>query len=360
LASLSAFLVNLLLTPLILRLALKRERLDNPNSRSVHKDPVPRLGGVGIFLSFFFCVTVLAAWDVWGDPLLPPAAQTTRSILVLLGLVATFVLGLLDDFVQFRAIYKFVLQVAGALLALGAGLVVTEISIPFTGIVFELGYFGPLLTLLWIVGVTNAVNLIDGMDGLAGGYSLLAFAFLGLAMALTSHALAAIVCFTLVGSLAAFLIFNMPPAKIFMGDAGSLSIGYVMAILALWGGPSTSLFHKLWLLPFTVVLIPVGDTIAAMIRRARQGTPIWAPDKEHTHHKLLRLGVSPRGILAIIYTTFIVTASPVLIMATFPEETETGNLLLWLSLGSVALILAAFVVLHYIYRKRFPDPHPDK
>jgi len=354
LTALAAFLINLILTPLILRLSHKKAWLDNPNARSVHKDPVPRLGGFGIFAAFFLCLAGLAIWGVSGYNPLPNGAQTLQSLLILLGLMSTFVLGLLDDFVQFRAIYKFLLQLAGAALAIGAGLVVTQISIPFTSISIDLGYFGPLLTMVWILGITNAVNLIDGMDGLAGGYSVLAFVFLGLAMALTDHLLAALVCFTLVGALLGFLVYNFPPAKIFMGDAGSLSLGYVIAVMALWGGPENSLFHRLWLLPFTIVLIPIGDTIAAIIRRARQGVPVWSPDKEHTHHKLLKLGIRTKVILIIVYLTFIVTASPVLIMAVGPSL--SGNLLPWLSIGSVGLILVLFAVLHFVYRKKFPDP----
>lgn len=356
----SAFVLNLAMTPLILKLAHKREWLDNPNQRSVHKDPVPRLGGFGIFAAFFLTFGIMYVWDLISGGVLPPAARLQSTILVVLGLVSTFVLGLLDDFVQFRAIYKFLLQLLGAVLAIGAGLVVTTISIPFTNIVVDLGYFGPLLTLVWIVGITNAVNLIDGMDGLAGGFSVLAFTYLGLAMALTNHWFAAMSCFTVVGALLAFLVFNFPPAKIFMGDAGSLSLGYLMAILSLWGGPGESLFHQLWLLPFTVVLIPVADTVAAMVRRTRQGVPVWSPDKEHTHHKLLKLGVSTKGVLAIAYSTFIVTASPVLVMAAFPDDIQTGNLLLWLSLGSIAVVVGLFWALHAKFRAKFPDPAPGK
>ncbi len=359
LTALAAFVINLVLTPIILGFSVKKDWLDRPNARSFHKEPVPRLAGLGIFATFFFCFAGLLIWDQWNHSLLPQAIQTTRTALALFGLISMFIVGLLDDFVQFRAIYKFLLQLLGAVFAIGAGLVITSLSIPFTSISFDLGNFGPLLTLLWVVGVTNAVNLIDGMDGLAGGFSLLAFLFLGIAMALAGHYIACLACFILVGALTAFLVYNWPPAKIFMGDAGSLALGYVMSVIPLWGGPDESLFHKLWLLPFTVVLIPVGDTIAAIIRRSRQGVPIWAADKEHTHHKLLRLGIDTRGVLAIFYVTFIVTASPVLVMVSVPEAVQSGNLLLWLSLGSVSVILILFTVLHTVYRKRFPDPlHP--
>jgi len=359
-SSLAAFVLCLVFTPLVLKLAHHKEWLDNPNHRSVHKDPVPRLGGVGIFLSFFLALGVAFLWDALGGGVFPENARTLGSFLLLLGLFSTFILGLLDDFVQFRAVYKFLLQMLGAFLAIGAGLTVTELTVPFTSIVLELGPFGPFLTLLWILGITNAVNLIDGMDGLAGGYSVLAFTFLGITMAMTGHWFAATGCFILVGALVGFLVFNFPPAKIFMGDAGSLTLGYSLAILTLWGGPEASLFHHLWILPFTIVLVPVGDTLSAILRRLRQGVPVWSPDKEHTHHKLLRLGLSTKQVLAIVYAVVVVTACPVLVMAatvTNPEaDAYAGSLLLWVSLGSIVVIIGLFGLLHVIYRKRFPDP----
>ena len=353
-SSLTAFAFCLILTPVILKLAHHKEWLDNPNHRSVHKDPVPRLGGVGIFLSFFLAMGIAYAWDTLAGGILPAEAKSWTSLLVLLGLLSTFLLGLLDDFIQFRAIYKFLLQMLGAFLAIGAGLTVTELTVPFTSIVINLGPFGPFLTLLWIIGITNAVNLIDGMDGLAGGYSVLAFSMVGVTMAMTGHWFAATGCFVIVGAVLGFLVFNFPPAKIFMGDAGSLSLGYFLAILTLWGGPTDSLFHHLWILPFTIVLIPVGDTTSAILRRLRQRVPIWSPDKEHTHHKLLRMGFTTRQVLAIIYTSVVITASPVLVLALWPAN--AGPLLLWVTLGSIAIIVGLFSVLHIAYRKRFPDP----
>jgi len=352
--SVAAFVFCLVLMPVILKLAHHKEWLDNPNHRSVHKDPVPRLGGVGIFLSFFFAMGVAFAWDALANGVLPPAAKSMTSLFVLLGLLSTFILGLMDDFWQFRAVYKFLLQLLGAFLAIGAGLTVDQLTIPFTPIVIDLGPFGPFLTLLWIIGITNAVNLIDGMDGLAGGYSVLAFSLVGVTMAMTGHWFAATGCFIIVGAVLGFLVFNFPPAKIFMGDAGSLSLGYCLAILTLWGGPTDSLFHHLWILPFPIVLIPVGDTVSAILRRLRQGVPIWSPDKEHTHHKLLKMGFTTKQVLAIVYTSVLVTASPVLVLALSPPG--SGSLLLWVSLASIALIIGLFSTLHVLFRRKFPDP----
>jgi len=153
----------------------------------------------------------------------------------------------------------------------------------------------------------------------------------------------------------AFLVFNLPPAKIFMGDSGSLALGYLIAILAVWGG-DYSLFHQFWLLPFTLVLIPVGDTMAAILRRLRTNRAVWSPDKEHTHHKLLALGLKPRQVLLVMYSLMAITSSPVLVASVTPGAPP---LLAALSLASGVLVLVLFVVLHRIYRRRFPDLHQD-
>ena len=285
------FVLNLIVTPLVLKVAHHKDWLDKPNHRTVHTDPVPRLGGVGMFLSAGVVLIGLFLLAFFGISWLAPETWTLSVFLLFLGWASTHVLGVLDDFVQFRAIYKFLLQMLGVLLALGAGLLIDRITIPGTDLVLPLGVFAPFVTLFWIAGVTNAVNLIDGMDGLAGGFSLLALSALGVYSAMTGQVLATVVCFTVVGTLAAFLVFNFPPAKIFMGDSGSLMLGYLLAVIPLWGGAS-SLFHQFWLLPVVLVLFPLSDTLAAILRRLRENRPIWNPDKVHTHHKLLALGVS--------------------------------------------------------------------
>jgi UDP-GlcNAc:undecaprenyl-phosphate GlcNAc-1-phosphate transferase len=175
-------------------------------------------------------------------------------------------------------------------------------------------------------------------------------------MALTGHLFAAVICFLLIGALLGFLVFNFPPAKIFMGDTGSLALGYLVALLPLWGGPTESLFHQLWLLPFTVVLIPIGDTTAAVLRRIRQGVPVWSPDKEHTHHKLLKLGLSTKQVLAVVYGTFLVTASPILLQAIFAQDKLASTWMLAVSVGSIVVITGLFSLLHVVYRKMVPNP----
>ena len=207
------------------------------------------------------------------------------------------------------------------------------------------GPFGPFVTLLWVVGVTNAVNLIDGMDGLAGGFSLISLAAVGTFYLLTGQALPAVVAFVAVGALFGFLFFNFPPAKIFMGDSGSLTLGYLLAVLPLWSG-SASLLGQFWLLPVVLVLIPMSDTLAAILRRLRENRPIWSPDKAHMHHKMLAMGLKTRAILAIVYATTLVTSAPVVLAGVFQSPLVS----FWSSLASGLVILVLFSVLHYTNR----------
>ena len=353
--ALIALLLNWIFTPLVLNTAKKKKWLDQPNHRTVHKDPVPRLGGVGMFVAMALVLVGAYASDRLGWFVWPEGTWTWPALLLAAGWASTHVLGVLDDFVEFRAIYKFLLQMLGVFLAIGAGLIIDRIEIPLTDWVLNLGPFGPFITLLWIAGVTNAVNLIDGMDGLAGGFSVLALGVLGLYYALVSLWLPAMVCFTAVGVLVAFLFFNFPPAKIFMGDSGSLMLGYLLAVIPLMGGEA-SLFHHYWLLPVVLVLVPLGDTLAAILRRIRDRRPIWSPDKLHTHHKLLALGLSTRQVLALVYTTTVFTAIPILVAGLLNHYYQHEQVAWWGSLASGVVILVLFSILHFVFHDRVPQP----
>lgn len=352
--ALGGLILNWVFTPLVLRTAKKKAWLDQPNHRTLHKEPVPRLGGVGMFLAMALVLTVAFVLDWFGWVTWPEGTWTWPVLLLALGWASTHVLGVLDDFVEFRAVYKFLLQLLGVFLAIGAGLIIDRVQVPLTSWVIELGPFGPFVTLLWIAGVTNAVNLIDGMDGLAGGYSLLALAVLGVYSGIVGLWLPALICFTAVGVLLAFLVFNFPPAKIFMGDSGSLMLGYLLAVVPLMGGEA-SLFHHFWLLPVVLVLIPLSDTIAAILRRIRDRRAIWSPDKEHTHHKLLSLGLTTKQVLAIVYATTVSTAAPVLVAGLLHGNAQREMVAWWGSVGSGAVALTLFTLLHYIYRSKNPS-----
>jgi UDP-GlcNAc:undecaprenyl-phosphate GlcNAc-1-phosphate transferase len=148
-----------------------------------------------------------------------------------------------------------------------------------------------------------------------------------------------------VGVLGAFLFFNFPPAKLFMGDSGSLVLGYLLAVLPLWGGEH-SLMGQQWLLPVVLVLIPISDTLAAILRRLRENRPIWSPDKSHMHHKMLAMGLNSKQVLTVVYTATVATATPVVLAGVF----QSSSLDLWACLVSALVTVVLFSVLHYAHK----------
>jgi UDP-GlcNAc:undecaprenyl-phosphate GlcNAc-1-phosphate transferase len=285
---------GLVLTPLALSVAHRNKWFDPVNGRKIHSGNIPRLGGTAITLALTCGFSLIS--------LTLPQIYTSWGFDVLwLGVCAwiIFLLGLADDFADLKARYKLVIQlaVAGALAWLGFRF--DEIYLPFVSL--KLGYFSYPVTIIWIVGVINAVNMIDGMDGLCGGISLIASASMGIIFLQMDNTFGALLCFSMVGAIAGYLFYNFPPAKIFMGDSGSTFLGFILAILPLIGQKANP--SSLWFWDgFTVVLLPIFDTVAAILRRAKKGVSPMAPDKWHIHHKLMVLGLNVRSILAIVYT----------------------------------------------------------
>lgn len=303
-ASATAVLLSLLLSlvamPLILRLAHRRKWYDPPNSRKIHTGLIPRLGGPGMFLSFLAAAALtptllgllfpnraLLAWDL-------------RFLPLFAGITLIHGIGLFDDFRNLSALPKFGLQLLAAVIVTSGGFVVRSVTLPYLGMV-QLGLLAYPLTVLWIVSISNALNLIDGLDGLAGGIAAFAALSMG-AIALIQGALStAVLSFALFGAVAGFLVFNLPPARIFMGDSGSLFLGFVLAVLPLVGGISKASAFGTLLVPITLLTVPILDTVTAIVRRVRKRIPIIQPDKEHIHHKLLDMGLSERQILWVLY-----------------------------------------------------------
>lgn len=301
--ALVAFLVNALLTPAILRLAHRFEWYDHQNARKIHTESTPRLGGVGIFLA-----TVVAAIIGIAVILGPSAAQAWRSPsiwLILAGLAVMHGVGLYDDFVNLRAVVKLAFQIASALLVALGGVTLGAVSIPWIGTLVLPVWLAYPVTVLWIVAIANALNLIDGADGVAGGVSMIAALFFGLVALGGRSGVTAIIAFALVGALAAFLLYNFPPARIFMGDSGSLTIGFLLAVIPLLGIDGTIIGEGaiMPLLPVvTLLFVPIADTSLAIIRRLARGLPVHHADREHIHHRLIDRGFGGRRLLAIIYS----------------------------------------------------------
>ncbi|WP_462410965.1 glycosyltransferase family 4 protein [Neobacillus sp. Marseille-QA0830] len=280
------FVLSVVITPLIKKLAFIIGATDRPNQRKVHQSIMPRLGGLAIFVSFLA-----------GILLLRPENQFSAAIL--LGCFIIVLTGLLDDLFELPARYKLIGQLLAALGVVFLGdLQVVFINLPFGGQV-QFGLFSVPFTLLWIVGITNAINLIDGLDGLAAGVSSIALITItGIAFIQGNLFVVAVGLIVLTSTLG-FLIYNFHPAKIFMGDTGALFLGYIISVLSLLGFKNITFIS--FVIPVIILGVPISDTIFALLRRVIQKKPLLAPDKSHLHHCLLRMGYSHRQTVLIIY-----------------------------------------------------------
>jgi UDP-GlcNAc:undecaprenyl-phosphate/decaprenyl-phosphate GlcNAc-1-phosphate transferase len=290
---------SLALTPLVSRTCLRFRWLDEPrDARRLHRTAIPRLGGVAIFAAMLIGLTAL----LFTNDLLTQTFKSDSS--KLLGIVAPasliFILGLYDDLRGTNAPIKFVVQVTAGLLFCLLGGRIEALSVPLAGSVVLHPIVGYALTLLWIVGITNAFNLIDGLDGLATGASLFAALVILAVSLLLGHPLIAIVAVVLCGSLVGFLPYNFNPASIFLGDSGSLFIGFMLAALSVLGAQkaSTALAIAIPLIAFGV---PVFDTSLSIARRIIGGRPIFQGDREHIHHMLMARGWSQRRVALVLY-----------------------------------------------------------
>lgn len=292
----SAF-VALIVTPIIIRLARRVQAVDLPGVRSVHKRPTPRIGGVAIFLatmSLIVCTLFL-------DNSIGQAFREKQLKLASLLCTGTFIflIGLVDDVKGVPARFKFLAEVVAAGVLCAAGIQIKAIGIS-EGWVLPLGLFGVPLTLLWIVGITNAVNLSDGLDGLAAGVSAVACAVIAIFAIHSVNRIMAVFMLTMLGSLSGFLFFNFNPAKIFLGDCGSLFLGYTIASASVLCHTNSSTLVGL-ALPVLALGIPIFDTFFSMLRRFLERRSLFAPDRSHFHHLLIDMGLTQRHAVLTIY-----------------------------------------------------------
>lgn len=289
----------LALTPLVRRLCERLGWLDHiRDERRVHKYPVPRLGGVAIFGALVFSLGLLPFWQ----NLLTQSIRDNWPRLwpVLIPAVVIFACGVYDDLKGVNASFKFLAQgLAGALFyALGGR--IEGLSVPFVGSVALPWFVGVAVTIFWVVAITNAFNLLDGLDGLAAGAAL----FASLVLVSVSYQMGqphvTAVGLALCGALAGFLRYNFNPASIFLGDSGSLLIGFLLAALSIQGSQKASTAVALTI-PLIAFGLPVFDTLFTLLRRFISGRPLFAGDREHVHHKLLERGWSQRKVVLVLY-----------------------------------------------------------
>lgn len=283
-----AAVISYLATPFVKKLAFRVGAVDVPkDDRRMHKHPIPRLGGLAIVIAFLLCTFLFVKLD-----------QQIRGIL--LGAVIILVVGILDDCLTLKALPKFIAQIAAAVVVVAHGCEIRYVSNPFSVALIDLGLLAGPVTVIWIVMMTNAVNFIDGLDGLAVGVSGISTATMLVISLLMGEADVSVVLAALLGACLGFIPYNFNPAQIFMGDTGSTFLGFVLASLSVQG-----LFKMYavisFVVPFLILGVPFFDITFAVIRRlARHQNPMTA-DREHIHHRLIDMGLSQKRSVAIVY-----------------------------------------------------------
>lgn len=312
LTSLFAFIlalaVSFAVTPGVKMLAIKIHAVDIPkDGRRMHKTPIPRAGGLAIFAGF------LVSTLFFGQ-------MGSQLKAILIGALLIIVLGIVDDIISIKPLIKFAGQLVAALIPVLNGVIVERFTNPFSHSGYlDLGVFAIPVTVLWIVGITNAVNLIDGLDGLACGVSTIATVTMFVIAILYSESQIALLMAALAGGCIGFLPYNMNPAKIFMGDTGAMFLGYLLAVTSVQG---LFKFYAVisFAVPFIVLSLPIFDTTFAIVRRLARGQSPLHADRGHVHHRLIDLGFDQKQSVAILYTFSAVMGLTAVILATTNES----------------------------------------
>lgn len=326
-----SLLISAILIPLIIKVCSKYNLYDKINVRKIHTGDIPRLGGVAVVLSFTMVISFSMHY-------LSDIADARGTLPLVVGGFIIFLMGVIDDFHSLRARTKLFFQCVAAFIIVFSGYRFKQLfsfSVPTLP--------AQIFTFFWIVCIINAFNLIDGLDALCGGLSILIMGTLYLIYARSASS-AATVCIVLCGSIAGFLFFNKPPAKIFLGDGGSQFLGFVVAVCPLFYSTTNYEYNKV-LIMLNLVSIPMTDTIAAIWRRTREHRFFFTPDSAHIHHKLLNIGFSKKSaVVFLLGTQFLICVSVCFAMYL---QTLKGTILLCIT---YAFVLLSFSVLHYINR----------
>lgn len=340
-ALLIAGVISYFATPLVKSLAYKVGAIDVPkDNRRMHKTPIPRLGGLAIFIAFLFAVIIFADID--------PQMQG-----ILLGAIMIVVLGVLDDIMTLRALPKFLVQIAAAGVVVYHGCSIQFISNPnvFSDVAYlNLGWLSTPVTIIWIVAITNAVNFIDGLDGLAVGVSAISTASLLVIALMVAEMNVSIILAALLGACIGFIPYNKNPAKIFMGDTGATFLGFILACLSIQG------LFKLYAIisfavPFLILGIPIFDICFAFLRRIAKGQNPMVADRGHVHHRLIDMGFNQKQAVAISYMlTAILGLAAVLL-------TSSGEFRALILIGSIIIVGA--IGLRIIFKRQPHEAEPE-
>ncbi|HEY9623255.1 MAG TPA: MraY family glycosyltransferase [Crinalium sp.] len=315
------------ITPLVRHLGLKFKLVDNPNERKIHRQPIVRVGGIAICLGTTAAAAV--AWHLSENIL--PATEMVAAITILLGGVCFFAIGLADDVLNLHPLSRLALQGAVITIAWVLGLRIEFLPIPFVGVV-SIGLLSLPITFLWMAGVANAINWLDGMDGLAAGVSTVGALVFAVVSLQASHPGIALVAIALAGATFGFLRYNANPARIFMGDGGSYFIGFILAGVGAAGLMGEVDFSS-QAMPYIVLAVPILDMIFVILSRLLDQTSPFFPDQRHLHHRLLKLGASRQTTVWMIYGLMVWSGAGA-IMLPFTPLGWLSVLITFITLGS--------------------------
>jgi UDP-GlcNAc:undecaprenyl-phosphate/decaprenyl-phosphate GlcNAc-1-phosphate transferase len=353
-------IVAWMVTPLTIRFAARIGAMDLPGGRKIHTQPIPRVGGIAIFAGFLVGLGYAEFHDM-----VPYFGVGRASIywVMLLAAFGLFLLGLVDDLRGVGFAGKFAIQILAAMAVWTAGFRIEILAFGSTSGAVHLGWLSLPFTVLWVVGVTNAVNLIDGLDGLAAGLALITTIAVAVMALLSGQTGVVAASAALLGSLLGFLPYNFNPARIFLGDSGSMFLGFVIAVISIRGnqkGPTAVAA----LAPLLVVGLPILDTALALARRSwrigrdgwrtgaalrymwRNGHRLFLPDREHLHHRLLDLGLSQRRAVLTLYVMAIGLAAAALV-----DVVSNSRLVAMLLVGVLAATVSGLAVMHHLGRR---------
>lgn len=277
---------TLLLTFPVRKLAIKLNIVDLPNYRKIHTEVTPRFGGLAIFMGSMLGLLYLFP-------------SNPHMLAIVSGAFVIVLTGTLDDRYDIRPSIKLTGQFIAASFLVSSGLIIEQITLPFFGKI-ELGFISVLVTVFWVIGITNAINLIDGLDGLATGVSTIALLSILTMAIIDSQIIVVYLATVLIGANLGFLYHNYYPAKIYMGDTGSNFLGYMIAVISMLGLFKNVAFLS-FLIPIIILAVPIFDTIFAIIRRMRNKESIMMADNKHVHYQLLKIGLSHRMTVLIMY-----------------------------------------------------------
>lgn len=317
-----ALAVTFVLTPVVKNFAIRIGAVDKPDARKVHHGLIPRLGGLAIYVGFMVSVITTIGF-------------TYEMVGIMVGATFLIAVGIADDVYSLPPKVKLLGQIiAAAIPVVIFNINIEWIDVPRLGIIYLPEIISLPLTIFWIIGFVNTVNLIDGLDGLAAGIATIASIAIALLAFQMGQWVAAAAMVAMTGACLAFLQYNFNPAKIFMGDTGSMFLGYIISAVSVMGSMKTVATAVL-IVPLLALTVPITDTLLAIVRRKSSGVPIFSPDKNHLHHRLLAKGLNQKQVVLVMYALTAFFSCTALIVI---------HLSLWIGIAIVAIALVLFVL----------------